>query len=262
MDPEQIKTALGKNFTNPALRSVILDRATDVFEFKSGNPLTVAYVSVTRLKAPGVEIQYGGNLTYRTLTTDFALSNECVIAINGEAGISPQANDGLGTWRGHMMTRGKTIMSEVANNPRPFLAFGKDNSVTFTAQAAKDRAVSKDAYNVIWGRLDAVIDGMVQTAAERDRQPRTAMGISKDGENLILMVVDGRQQQWSVGYTRAEVGTVLAAFGAYNGMLCDEGGSSCFYIKKFNGIVNSPSDGVERTTYTHFGISLHSPAVP
>jgi hypothetical protein len=45
-------------------------------------------------------------------------------------------------------------------------------------------------------------------------------------------------------------------------MLCDEGGSSCFYIKKFNGIVNSPSDGEERATYTHFGITLHNPAAP
>ena len=38
----------------------------------------------------------------------------------------------------------------------------------------------------------------------------------------------------------------------------DEGGSSCIYLKKFGGIVNSPSDnaGEERPTYTHFGIHL------
>jgi hypothetical protein len=262
IDPDVVKATLGKSFVNPTIRSVIVDRATDAFEFRSANPLSVAYVSVTNLKAPGVEVQYGGNLTFRTLTSDFARANDCVIAINGEAGVSPQANNGLGTWRGHMMANGKTVMTEITGNPRPFLSFTKDNAASFTAQTAKDRSVSADAFNVIWGRMDAVVDGVVQTAAERDRQPRTAMGISKDGEHLILMVVDGRQQQWSVGYTRGEVGTVLAAFGAYNGMLCDEGGSSCFYIKKFNGIVNSPSDGVERTTYTHFGISLRGPAMP
>ena len=57
-----------------------------------------------------------------------------------------------------------------------------------------------------------------------------------------------------------ETRQLLRAFGAYNGMLCDEGGSSCMYIKKFNAIVNSPSDGEERVTYTHFGISLRDPA--
>ena len=79
------------------------------------------------------------------------------------------------------------------------------------------------------------------------------MGISADGTKLILMVADGRQQNYSVGLMRTEVGQVLKAFGASNGMLCDEGGSSCMYMAPF-GIGNSPSDGQERVTYTHFGV--------
>ncbi len=61
-----------------------------------------------------------------------------------------------------------------------------------------------------------------------------------------------------MGFTRAEAGNLLKAFGAYNGMLCDEGGSSCMYLKRLGGICNIPSDsrGRERPTYTHFGIAL------
>ena len=55
------------------------------------------------------------------------------------------------------------------------------------------------------------------------------------------------------GAINLDVGQVLQAFGAHNGMLCDEGGSSCMYTRLW-GIVNSPSDGEERETYTHFGV--------
>ena len=59
-----------------------------------------------------------------------------------------------------------------------------------------------------------------------------------------------------MGATRAEVGWLLAAFGASDGMLCDEGGSSCMYLQSARDVVNSPSDfrGQERETYTHFGV--------
>ena len=84
------------------------------------------------------------------------------------------------------------------------------------------------------------------------------MGINADGTRLFLMVVDGRQPRSSNGFTRAEVGEFLKAFGATDGMLCDEGGSSCIYLQQFGGIANVPSDfnGEERATYTHFGVSL------
>jgi hypothetical protein len=262
IDVEAIKTALTAHFANPALRAVILDRASDAVEIRIANPQMVAYVSITDLKAPGVEIQCGGNTTLKTFTSDFARTSECSIAINGEAGQSPQANSGFGLWYGNMVSNGRRIITETPTNPRPFLSFDKQSQVSYTAQVSRERALPAEAWNVVWGRWDAILDGAIPATSERDRQPRTAMGISKDGSRLFMMVVDGRQQQYSVGATKAEVGMLLNAFGAYNGMMCDEGGSSCMYLKKFNSIVNSPSDGVERATYTHFGITLRNPSAP
>lgn len=262
IDVEGIKKTLTANFVNPTLRAVILDRASDAVEIRIANPLMVAYVSITDLKTPGVEIQFGGNTTLKTFTSDFARTNECSIAINGEAGQSPQANSGFGLWYGNMVSNGRRIITETPTNPRPFLTFDKQLQVSFTAQISKERTIAPDAWNVVWGRWDGILDGAIPATSERDRQPRTAMGISKDGGRLFLMVVDGRQQQYSTGATKAEVGMLLNAFGVYNGMMCDEGGSSCMYLKKFNSIVNSPSDGVERATYTHFGVTLHNTTTP
>jgi len=252
-DPVEAKKRLDSAFKDLTIRPLSSDEAVNIVQLHSSNPLDQAYVAVIDLANPAVTIKLGGTLDTKTLTSDFAKKNDCVVAINGEAGQAPDPGSGLGSWRGVWMVDGKTLMTEQANNPRPLLAFDKAGRATFKAFAAKDRAVPADAQNVIWGRLDALIDGVVQTADERFRQPRTAMGINREGTRLYLMVVDGRQQNYSLGFTRAEVGQLLKAFGAHNAMLCDEGGSSCIYIKPF-GICNVPSDGEERVTYTHFGV--------
>jgi hypothetical protein len=256
IDTAKVQRNLALVFGPVGFHPIIHDQATDVVEVDIQNLPVVAYMAVVNLRTPGLEIKFGGSLTQKTLTTDFARANNCQIAINGEAGLSPRANSGFGVWHGNMVSAGQVMMKEDPSDKRPFLSFDRQNNVTFTALAAADRAVAPNSFNVIWGRLDAIIAGAVQTENERDRQPRTAMGISKDATKLFLMVVDGRQPRLSVGFTRQDVGTFLQVFGADNGMLCDEGGSSCIYVKKFNRILNSPSDGTERATYTHFGISL------
>lgn len=76
------------------------------------------------------------------------------------------------------------------------------------------------------------------------RDPRTQIGITADGQHLILAVVDGRQPGFSVGMTATELGSFMIEMGAWNALELDSGGSSTFYL---NGSVrNRPSDGSER----------------
>jgi hypothetical protein len=257
-DLEAAKKALAGQFDDVTLQPTIVDDATDVVAIRAANPLVQAYLAIVDLKNPAVGITLGTRLDAKTLTSQFARENDCTVAINGEAGMSPGLFSGLGVWRGYLVDKGNVLQKEDPKIPRPFLMFDPKNAATFTAAAAADRALPATAYNVIWGRLDAVVNGVVQTADERNRQPRTAMGLSADGRFLYLLVVDGRQQRYSIGFTRAEVGSCLKAFGTHNGMLCDEGGSSCMYLKQRGGILNVPSDnqGQERPTYTHFGITF------
>ncbi len=74
------------------------------------------------------------------------------------------------------------------------------------------------------------------------RAPRTAVGISKTGE-IMLVVVDGRQWN-SVGLTLLELAEFMQSLGAEAAMNLDGGGSSELVYRR--DIMNTPSDGQER----------------
>jgi hypothetical protein len=74
------------------------------------------------------------------------------------------------------------------------------------------------------------------------RAPRTAVGITKDG-HVLLVVVDGRQAR-SIGMTLLDLASFMQKLGAVDAMNLDGGGSSDMVVK--GRVVNKPSDGRER----------------
>jgi len=76
------------------------------------------------------------------------------------------------------------------------------------------------------------------------RGPRTAFGIDKDGRYIIL-VVDGRQNFYSVGLTLTELAYTMQHLGAVNAVNLDGGGSTAMAVR--DQVVNHPSDGMERS---------------
>ncbi|HYH48746.1 MAG TPA: phosphodiester glycosidase family protein [Acidimicrobiia bacterium] len=76
-------------------------------------------------------------------------------------------------------------------------------------------------------------------AFTRARQPRTLAGWNPAGEKL-LVTVDGRQPERSVGMTLAEAADLLLALGATDGINLDGGGSTTFVAG--GTVVNTPSD--------------------
>jgi hypothetical protein len=84
------------------------------------------------------------------------------------------------------------------------------------------------------------------------RNPRTALGLSKDGRTLFLMVVDGREGS-AQGMTCRESARVLRALGAWNAINLDGGGSSALYLAAEGGVVNHTGEP-ERPVVNHFGI--------
>ncbi|WP_157950114.1 phosphodiester glycosidase family protein [Vallitalea okinawensis] len=98
---------------------------------------------------------------------------------------------------------------------------------------------------------------------ENERHPRTAIGISKDGNQVIMMVVDGRGK--SIGATDKELANLMIEEGAYDAMLLDGGGSSeLTYIPSGEEgftVANVPSDGKERQIANGIGISNNAPKV-
>jgi len=93
--------------------------------------------------------------------------------------------------------------------------------------------------------------------------PRTAIGINRNGRYLYLVVVDGRQPFYSEGATFADLARLLIDQGAFMGMSLDGGGSSTMVIEGDGGtplILNSPIDnyipGRERPVGNHLGIYI------
>ncbi len=71
------------------------------------------------------------------------------------------------------------------------------------------------------------------------RHPRTAVGVRADGR-ILLVTVDGRQPELSVGMTIAELASLLIELGAVEAVNMDGGGSTAMVVR--GEVVNSPSD--------------------
>ena len=100
----------------------------------------------------------------------------------------------------------------------------------------------------ITGNVFLIRDGKKKAQDDRDLHPRTALGITEDRSELILLVVDGRVP-FSRGYTMVELALLMEQLGAYEAINLDGGGSSTMVGRKTNGkvrVLNTPSDGKPR----------------
>jgi hypothetical protein len=84
----------------------------------------------------------------------------------------------------------------------------------------------------------AVVEGTISRNAEV-RHPRTAVGHTRDGSALILVVVDGRSTK-SVGMTLVELAEQMRRLGAWQALNFDGGGSTTMVVD--GAMVNAPSD--------------------
>ncbi len=73
------------------------------------------------------------------------------------------------------------------------------------------------------------------------RQPRSAVGVSEDGRKVVLITVDGRQPDFSLGIYQKQMADLMLEFGASDAMDLDSGGSATMVIE--GKVVNHPSDG-------------------
>lgn len=89
-----------------------------------------------------------------------------------------------------------------------------------------------------------------------ERHPRTGVGFSKDGSQMLLVVVDGRQKSWSKGLRIKEFAQLFKQFGTWNALNLDGGCSSAMYVNNGKGLVSSPCQpkGKVRLVATHFAV--------
>ena len=93
-------------------------------------------------------------------------------------------------------------------------------------------------------------------------QPRTGIGISEDGSELILVTIDGRDTSFK-GVGQEMFGAILRDLGAFNALNLDGGGSTTMAImpidEKKSTVVNKPSEGSERSVVNGIGVFSNAP---
>lgn len=93
------------------------------------------------------------------------------------------------------------------------------------------------------GALAARIDS-AGNEGFRGRHPRTAVGYDYPKRRLLLVTVDGRQEDWSAGMTLRELADLFLKLGASDALNLDGGGSTAMVVRSAHGLVlaNRPSD--------------------
>lgn len=94
-----------------------------------------------------------------------------------------------------------------------------------------------------------------------NRHPRTAIAIDESGESLFLIVVDGRQPNYSRSVNMEELANIIIEAGGYNALNLDGGGSSSLLIEGQDGRAELLNSSIhthipyrERPIANHFGV--------
>lgn len=97
----------------------------------------------------------------------------------------------------------------------------------------------------------------------KGNHPRTALGISQNREEVILLTIDGRTSSYT-GVSQTELAQIMASVGAWNAINLDGGGSTEMILRPQGEankkIVNNLSDGSERRLMNGIGIVNTAPS--
>ncbi len=125
-------------------------------------------------------------------------------------------------------------------------AIMKDGKAKIMNQTQYERDKG-NIYEALGGRQQLLYAGTPQSSATA-LEPRTAIGVSSDGTRVIMVVMDGRRDSYSVGASYSSLTKIMEAYDVYNAINLDGGGSSTFAVKENSGfaVKNRPSDSAER----------------
>lgn len=147
---------------------------------------------------------------------------------------------------------GVCIKSTFSRSDCNVFAIGKDN--TAYCWTVEEYNNSKDKVSeAVCGRSTLLLSGGVpldqstSTMTAADLEPRTAVGVSADGKEVYLMVVDGRQFFYSNGIDLYNLVKLMQACGSWNAINLDGGGSSTFVVRRPDSdspftLINRPTD--------------------
>lgn len=153
--------------------------------------------------------------------------------VNGDfffGGVSGEARNNL--LHGIMYRRGvclkDTFDGGAACTVFALLEDGTARCLTQAQYAGFDKSSIREA---IGGRQHLLSEGE-PVSTDTTLEPRTAVGVSRDGRRVTILVVDGRRDSYSVGASYAILSSMFRAFDVWDAVNLDGGGSSTFAVRR------------------------------
>jgi exopolysaccharide biosynthesis protein len=240
-----------------------VDQATGSID---GSDASQAYAVRVDLRAPGISFYtkpHQGSLnTVASTTSDFLTKYGLQVAINANF-FAPCCNATAEdkTVLGLAISDANVVATPDSTPGQNAALLITQNNRATIATTTEDMDLS-NVFNAVTGSGIIVQDG--QNVGDQtpygdgaDPNPRTSVGLSKDGRFLYVVVIDGRQPGYSVGTKSSETAQLMLAFGAWNAINLDGGGSTDLVEDNGHGgakIVNKPSGGAERFDANQLGI--------
>lgn len=239
---------------------------------RSPRPMVIHIVKVD-LNAPGISLLVTPGDPERELpleartTSQFLAEFDLQISVNGDA-FEPWRSWSILNYYPHSgdlispigFAASKGVIYSQETDAEPVLYIARTNRARFNSPIGRvHNAISGNTMLVVQGK--PVISGDVAAIQAGSPQPRTALALDKSGRRLIIIVVDGRQPNYSQGATLPELAEIIIAHGGHFGMNMDGGGSSTLVSEAKSGlpdILNTPIDhgipGWQRPVGNHLGI--------
>lgn len=146
------------------------------------------------------------------------------------AGTNGDFFDGdTGVPQGVLHKEGLVLKSTFASSANNFFGI-QNNGKAIIGNEALYTTVKSSLKEALGGRVIVLSSGVIPSTAA-GVEPRTAIGVSEDGNTVYMLVVDGRRYHYSNGMDYQELGKCFKAIGAHNAMNLDGGGSSTFFVR-------------------------------
>ncbi len=196
-------------------------------------------------------------------TSEYLQEFDLQVAINGD-GFTPWFSRTILNYYPHPGDPVDVIGQAVSNGVR--YSLGTDNEPTLFFNQRNQARINQSpgrAYQAVSGNLLLVQQGQILPEAGGTLEPRTAAGLDHKRNELLLVVVDGRQPGYSEGVTVNEMAQIMLSLGAYEAINLDGGGSSTLVVegpnehpKVLNSPINHGLPGLQRPVANHLGISI------
>ena len=199
------------------------------------------YASIDNLKTAFANNTYGKNVTSKT--SDIALSNNAILAING---------DYYGVQESGYVLRNGVIYRNKAKSNQSDLVIYEDGSFEIINEndITLEELKEHGAYQVLSFGPALIENGVInidestEVGKSMASNPRTAIGII-DENHYVFVVSDGRTSE-SEGLSLYELATFMKELGVKTLYNLDGGGSSTMYFNKQ--VINKPTTNGRKIT--------------